>query len=297
MSQHFNSMLEHLKMGPRRTAMNTASPSNNNNNINTSGPGVQCSDVAQVGGGGRESNVNCSEKSPISALIQKFSSCTTSSPSSSSSSSSAASLPSQTCPATTGGSIVQSTTHSNNVNGTNSPLRMTQHRKSSTSAALAHPKVDGTTTDVVDCAVMVPSSDEKCLIRAKLNNSNNNSSSAKEMLAPPSTGKRKGSDTGQLRALLQLEEKNGTRTNCSGSNGHLVNSARKLSADFRLNHRDLLSGDENGKHFGHKPARVKNLANRTEAYDMLHHKTTEKVSVGGVGLGFCCCCSVNYVTN
>lgn len=111
---------------------------------------------------------------------------------------------------------------------------------------------------------------------AKVNNGSNKLSVQDS--SPSTASRRKSSDSGQLRALL--EDKNGARGSSAitTNNGHIMNSVRKLSADFRLNHRDLLS-EENGKHLGNKPVRMKNLANKTEAYDMLHNKTVEKVSV------------------
>lgn len=288
MSQHFNSMLEHLKMGNRRTSSNNT---NNTSSVASSGPSNQC----QTGNGGGDPSWN-SEKSPISALIQKFSSC-------SSSSSSAV------CPATTGaaaaagvgGASIVATSPVNCNNHINSQqsgkvnVNLISRRDSSTKGGAA------ASSDEVDCSATITNSCGVLRINSSKVNNNNGSnnklgvvhskiqcpeeSSTPTLSAPLISSGRKLSDAG-LRGLLHSggEDKNGTKattTSITLPNGHIINATRKLSADFRLNHRggDLLN--EDGKHFSHKPVRVKNLANKTEAYDMMHNKTIEKVSEMG----------------
>lgn len=291
---------------------------NNNNNSTSDAPAVQCdpasSDIGGGSNGGGGGPQLTSEKSPISALIQKFSSCSSSS--SSSSSSSVPTAPATTaCPGQTGASIAGNIVNSNsnnctrsansekvNASDTNSHQRMTNVSLSSGSRkedlppkAVAGDEVDFSKMAISSsgsansscCPALSSTGAEQIVPRVKVNNSSSNKltvhsshqqrEEAASLLTSSSPGgtlpPRKSSDTGQLRGLLLGEDKNATRTN-----GHIYNSARKLSADFRLPHRDLLH-DENGKHYGHKPVRVKNLANRSEAYDMLHNKTVEKVSV------------------
>lgn len=292
---------------------------NNNNNSTSDAPAVQCdpasSDIGGGSNGGGGGPQLTSEKSPISALIQKFSSCSSSS--SSSSSSSVPTAPATaTCPGQTGASIAGNIVNSNsnnctrsansekvNASDTNSHQRMTNVSLSSGSRkedlppkAVSDDEVDFSKMAISSsgsgssscCPALSSTGAEQIVPRVKVNNSSSNKltvhsshqqrEEAASLLTSSSPGgtlpPRKSSDTGQLRGLLLGEDKNASRTN-----GHIYNSARKLSADFRLPHRDLLH-DENGKHYGHKPVRVKNLANRSEAYDMLHNKTVEKVSVG-----------------
>lgn len=201
-----------------------------------------------------------SEKSPISALIQKFSSSSASS-------------------------------NNNNNNNTNSnsdsvPSSVKMSRKASKSAVESVVKV---VNDELDCAApLAAAASELCVVRVK--ESPSNKLSVHDSHQPQGlVQQRKGSESGQLKGLLlTAEEKNGgprVMTNSNGGHQNIYNSARKLSADFRLGHflgcpaMGGMDGD-NGKLYSTKPARVKNLANRTEAYDMLHHKTVERVSEG-----------------
>lgn len=255
MSQHLNFMLEHLKMGHRR-----------GNNHAPNEEVVQC---PKENGG--PANLN-SEKSPISALIQKFSG-----PSSASiGQARACPVPVADNQAGAGGG------GSNNKNA--EKVQVNSFKMSTLSQRCKEGKSKG---DEADCSSAVGSSgSEQVVVLRKVNNSGNklsvHSGHHEDFLSPPATVshlQRKGSDSGQLRTLLASgEDRNGMVSSSSRatSNGHAIASGRKLSADFRLNHRDLLN-EENGKHLSNKPARVKNLANRTEAYDMLHNKTVEKV--------------------
>ena len=251
-------------MSNRRSHNNTASPSSSPSSMGVDVPSsMQCNID-----GNRGESVN-SEKSPISALIQKFSP----------SSSSFAHRPL----VSVGGSVAASSAVDQTVNEKNTVKMSSVAFKSKGDEVDCASAVTSAT-----CPIMAPS-DPIVLVRgnsAKVNNKLGvhshicaEDSVTPSLVVSPSGSPvvlRKGSDSGQLRATLgSAEERNSAgRVN---SNGHLVNSPRKMSADFRLNHRDLLNED-NGKHFGLKPARVKNLANKTETFDMLYHKTVEKVS-------------------
>lgn len=292
MRDTMNFMLEHLKLGQKKSAAAASS--------SVEVPSVQCeTENGRVDG---EPNAN-SEKSPISALIQKFSG-SSSTPSSSSASGVA-------CAGPTGGPIVDPTNtvgHNDrnnnistkslnsdkvNVNDTNSFRMSTLPQKSESRGG---DEVDCSSAAIRSqsgCPALSATSEPVIVLRrnsGKVNNSTSNklsvhsshpedsSSQAGAAVVGLSWSPRKKSDAGLQRGLLATtEDKNGIpATTRVASNGHIINSVRKLSADFRLNHRDLLN--EDGKQFGHKPVRVKNLADRTEAYDMLHNKTIEKVS-------------------
>lgn len=127
--------------------------------------------------------------------------------------------------------------------------------------------------DEVDCSSAIRSSDSvRVSSGGKVNNSPGNKLSVKSSAHHQTRHQevpsfRKKSNAG----LLNVEDKNGIPSR-RNSNGHIANSGRKMSADLR---RDLLN--EEGKHFA-KPSKVKNWASKTEAYDMLHNKTEEKVS-------------------
>lgn len=261
MSQPLNFVLEHLKRGQRKDNSNNASSSDQV-------PSVQSQDTGNGNAVVVVEPSSNSEKSPISALIQKFSG--SSSPVLSSSSG-------HGCPMMGGGPLMDSMRAAaganNDSNNNNSLTKSLNSVKSN-----ANDKSGG---DEVDCSSAIRSSDS-VVVRVnsvgKVNNNPSyklsvNSSAHHQTRHQEVPSFRKKSDAGLSRGLLNVgnEDKNGIPSR-RNSNGHIANSGRKMSADLR---RDLLN--EEGKHFA-KPLKVKNWGSKTEAYDMLHNKTDEKVS-------------------
>lgn len=260
MSQPLNFVLEHLKRGQRKDHSSNASSSDQV-------PSVQSQDTGNGNAVVVVEPSSNSEKSPISALIQKFSG--SSSPVLSSSSG-------HGCPMMGGGPLMDSMRAAaganNDSNNNNSLTKSLNSVKSN---------ANDKSGDEVDCSSAIRSSDS-VVVRVnsvgKVNNNPSNklsvnSSAHHQTRHQEVPSFRKKSDAGLSRGLLNVgnEDKNGIPSR-RNSNGHIANSGRKMSADLR---RDLLN--EEGKHFA-KPLKVKNWGSKTEAYDMLHNKTDEKVS-------------------